>query len=329
VVESFDPRVSIPETLGPVRRAILEGLIDGEGALSVSQLHALMPVGTPRGTTEAGILREYRSGRIERIAAGTYILAKPTPPEPKPKPASHPTPEDEAIWFDALERWAVDPASWNVEELGPRPNEPDNKIPPDIRMRFADRLRKRQERRREAEAAATARAAADAELRDPLIAATGGNLIRGPGIEDVSPIQLALQVVPLERVLSAIRYRTDRKMFPKNEPARSWSEESLLREIAENYSRADLVPRLVDAWSKAGKAPTPGAQSSPPTGEMPDDHIDRSCHDQENAPSGPHVMPQPPMDEDAGAAPSVAPDVSANAADASDAPPAVSAPLES
>src|SRR6266446_1942832 len=81
-VESFDRRISIPESLGPVRRAILEGLIDTEGPMSVSQLHAVMPPGTPRSTAEASILREFRSGRIERVSAGHYVLAKPKPPEP-------------------------------------------------------------------------------------------------------------------------------------------------------------------------------------------------------------------------------------------------------
>jgi len=37
-------------------------------------------------------------------------------------------------------------------------------------------------------------AAADRELRDKLIAATGGNVIRGPGIDDVSPIRAAMEV---------------------------------------------------------------------------------------------------------------------------------------
>jgi hypothetical protein len=56
---------------------------------------------------------------------------------------------------------------------------------------------------------------------------------------------------------------------------------------------------LVAAWAAAGKTPAPTVrESSPPAGEIPDD-IDelRRLHDQENAPPGPHVMPQPPMDE--------------------------------
>src|SRR6266478_2300794 len=121
-VESFDRRISIPESLGPVRRAILEGLIDTEGPMSVSQLHAVMPPGTPRSTAEASILREFRSGRIERVSAGHYVLAKPKPPEAKPSsPPPPPTPDEEATWFVALEAWLVDRASWDVEKLGPRP----------------------------------------------------------------------------------------------------------------------------------------------------------------------------------------------------------------
>jgi hypothetical protein len=250
VVGSFDPRISIPESLGPVRRAILEGLIDSEGPMSVSQLHACMPPGTSRSTAEASILREFRSGRIERVAPGTYRLAPP--PKPKPPP---PPPDEEQMWFDALEAWLVDSSTWDIEKLGPPPDHADIRVPPPVKVKFVDRIRKRQERRREAEAAAARRAAADRELRDKLIAATGGNVIRGPGIEDVAPIKLALEVVPLERILSSIRCKTDRKLYPKNEPATSWRDPVLLKDIAENYCRTMIVPRLVAGWSAAGRAP--------------------------------------------------------------------------
>jgi len=256
VVESFDPRISIPESLGPVRRAVLEGLLDGEGPMSVAQLHALMPVGTPRGTAEAGILREFRSGRILRTSPGHYALAPARPPEAKrPFPPPLPTPDEEAMWFSAFDAWISEPETWDRTTLGPRPNEPGRRIPADIVAKGVDRSRKREARRREAEAAATARAAADAELRDPLIAATGGNLIRGPGIEDVSPIQLALQVVPIGRIVSSIRSKTDKKLYPRNEPATSWRERRLLKAIAEDYCSSVIVPSLVAAWEAAGKTP--------------------------------------------------------------------------
>jgi hypothetical protein len=283
VVGAFDPRIAIPESLGPVRRAILEGLIDGEGALSVSELHALMPVGTPRGTTEAGILREYRSGRILRISPGHYALAPARPPEAKrPSPPPPPTPEDEATWFAALDGWINDPETWDRTTLGPRPDEPGRRIPPDIVAKGVDRSRKRKERRREAEAAAAKRTAADAELRDRLIAATGGNIVRTSALDDVGPIKLALQVVPIDRILSAIRYQTDRKLYPKNEPARSWGEPRLLKAIAES-----IVPSLVAAWTAAGTRPSPAAPSSPAAAQVPDDVDElRSHHDVEDEPAG-------------------------------------------
>ncbi len=187
----------------------------------------------------------------------------------------------------------VERSSWDVEKLGPPPDQPNN-IPSEVKVRFNDRVRKRAERRREADAAAAKRTTADAELRDKLIAATGGNVIRGPGIEDVAPIKLALEVVPLDRILSSVRNKTDRRMYPGNEPATSWREPRLLKEIAESYCRTDIVPRLVDAWSKAGRAQAPTAQNLPPADQMPDD-IDelRRHHDDPHAPPGPHNLPKP------------------------------------
>src|SRR5262249_6510913 len=121
-VEAFDPRVSIPESVGPVRRAILEHLIDTteSGEQTIAQIIAGLG-NVSRGSVESAVLRNLRAGLIERVAPGTYRLApspKPKPPEPPP-----PTPVDVQLWFKALERWATDPSSW-PEELGPRPNDP-------------------------------------------------------------------------------------------------------------------------------------------------------------------------------------------------------------
>jgi hypothetical protein len=283
------PEIEYP--IGPLRQAVLDALADADEPLSVARIIAELPTGTSRGSGESAIRRELVQGRIERVGPGLYVLAKPTPAEQsKPAPPDPPAVRIDGMtdqnWLAALENWAVN-RSWDTE-LGPSPDQADNRIPPAVRMRFADRLRKRQERRREAEAAATARAAADQELRDKLIAATGGNVIRGPGIEDVAPIKLALQVVPIERLLSAIRYQTDRKLYPKNEPARSWGEPRLLKAIAES-----IVPSLVATWTAAGTRPSPMAPGSPPAGAMPDDIVDRSHHDHEHTPAGPHVVPQP------------------------------------
>jgi hypothetical protein len=326
-VPSADTRAAleIEHPIGPVRQGVLDHLIDSEGPQTVAQIIAGLG-NYSRGTVEAAVLRELRSGRIERVAPGTYRLARAKPAEAKPAPQPEPDkPEDE--WFAALDGWINDPETWDREKLGPRPNEPGRQIPADIVARGVDRSRKRKERRREAEAAAAKRTAADAELRDRLIAATGGNIVRTSALDDVGPIKLALQVVPIDRILSAIRYQTDRKLYPKNEPARSWGEPRLLKAIAENYCAAVIVPSMVEAWSKAARAPAPTARSSsPPAGDMPDDNIDRSHHDVEHAPPGPHSLSKSPMDGDADAVPAVVPDVPANAADASEAPTAVSVP---
>jgi hypothetical protein len=279
--ESFDPRISIPESLGPVRRAILEGLIDGEGPMSVSELHALMPVGTPKGTAEAGILREFRSGRIERVSPGVYKLAPPKSPGAKPAPA----PEPESVrgdamtdekWMQALEAWALDPSSWDAERLGPPFGQAECRIPDGVKLRFVDRLRKRAERRRQADEAAAKRSASDAELRDKLIAATGGNFQPGPGVDDVAPIRAAMEFgVPIDQIVWAIRCKVDKRMYPLNEPASSWREPRLLKEVAENYFRM-IVPNLVTAWSAAGRAPAPKVQSLPPAGTAPGEPADAS-----------------------------------------------------
>jgi hypothetical protein len=313
-VPSADARAAllVEHPIGPVRQGVLDHLIDSEGPQTVAQIIAGLG-NYARGTIEAAVLREHRSGRIERVAPGTYVLAKPKPPEAKPTPQPPPTPTEEATWFAAFDGWINDPETWDREKLGPRPDEPGRRIPADIVTRGVDRSRKRAARRKEAEAAATARAAADIELRDRLIAATGGNIIRSSAIDDVSAIRAAMQVVPLEYILSAIRYRTDRKLYPKNEPARSWSEPRLLKAIAEDYCNGVVIPSMVEAWSKAGKAPAPTAQSLPPAGDTPDD-IDelRSRHDSPHAPAGPHI------------AGDAVPDMSQEAAGASEAPGAVS-----
>src|SRR5262249_21454794 len=123
---SFDPRILIPDSIGPVRRRVLEELIDSENPMSVGQFIASMPPGVTRGNVETALLRNLRAGLVERVGAGIYRLAPPKPPEPS-KPAA-PPPEDEAVWYSALDAWALDPAGWPAE-LGPPPGAADRRIP--------------------------------------------------------------------------------------------------------------------------------------------------------------------------------------------------------
>jgi hypothetical protein len=284
------PEIEYP--IGPLRQAVLDALADADEPLSVSRIIAEMPVGTSRGSAESAIKREYDAGRIERVAPGVYRLAPTKPSEPKPPPPE-PVRSDgisDDQWLTWLGDWRAG-GKWDAP--GNPPGHPGCAVPPSVIAKHNERVRKRLERQREREAAQARQSAADRELRDRLIAATGGNIIRGPGIEDVSPIRAALELVPIDRIVCAIRSKTDKKMYPGNEPATSWREERLLREIAECYFRSIIQPHLVAAWAAAGKTPAPTAQSSPPADGMPDD-IDelRSRHDQENVPAGPHVMSQ-------------------------------------
>jgi hypothetical protein len=166
-------------------------------------------------------------------------------------------------WVARIEAWQVNTASWNIEEDGPPPNDPNHRIPLDVVGLFKDRQAREREKREKREAAAARQAAADRELRAKLIAATHGNYTPGPGIDDVSPIRAALEVISIDDILSAIRSKTDRKLYPKNEPASSWREKRLLQAIAEHFCRFVVVPSMVDAWSKAGKvAPGNAADAS-------------------------------------------------------------------
>src|SRR5215470_12204526 len=58
--------------LGPIRRAVLDHLLDTDEPQSVAQILAAMPPGTTRGSAESAIKREYDAGRVERVAAGVY-----------------------------------------------------------------------------------------------------------------------------------------------------------------------------------------------------------------------------------------------------------------
>ena len=317
----------IEHPIGPIRQAILDHLVDSEGPQTVAQIIAGLG-NYSRSTVEVAVLRELRSGRIERIAPGTYRLAPAKPPEPpkRPSPPPPPTPEDEATWFAAFDTWINDPETWDRERFGPRPNEPGRRIPAGVVAKGVDRNRKRLERQRDREAVQARQSAADRELRDRLLAACNGNYSASLQVDDLAPIREVLKTVPLDRVIMTIRQKVDRRCYPANPPLSSWRDQSFLRALAEEFCRAFAIPGLVREWGNAGRTPATKAPSSPLADDMPDDNIDRSRHDQEHAPPGPHSLSKSPMDEDADAVPSVVPDVPANAADASEAPTAVSVP---
>src|SRR5262249_23806747 len=152
-----------------------------------------------------------------------YRLTPAKPPE-QTKPAP-PLPEDEAIWFSALEGWAVDPSSWDVAALGPPLDQAGSRVPDGVRVRFVDRQRKRAARRKEAEAAAARRSADDAELRSALLNACNGNYSPALLTADLAPVKMAIELVGRDRVRYALLAKVDKRSFPGNAPLVSWSEE--------------------------------------------------------------------------------------------------------
>src|SRR5258705_975877 len=88
------------EHLGPLRRAVLDHLVDTDEPQSVAQVLAAMPVGTTRGSGESAIKRDFDAGRILRTSPGHYALGPARPPEAnRPSTPPPPTPDQEATWF--------------------------------------------------------------------------------------------------------------------------------------------------------------------------------------------------------------------------------------
>src|SRR5260370_23418155 len=242
------------------RQRVLDHLTDSEGPQTVTEI--IQGTGLSRNTCEQAIFRAVQSEQIERVSQGVYRLA---PPKPLPPSRNGHSNEE---WVARIEAWQANPASWNIEEDGPPPNDPNHRIPLDVVGRFKDRQAREAKEREKREAAAAKQEAADAALRDQLLASTGGNFTPGPGLDDLAPIKMALELVPLGYILSAIRHKTDRKCYPKNEPATSWGEVRFLKGIAEDYCQYLIVPSLVDAWgkaaAKAAKKPVDRAEPPPP-----------------------------------------------------------------
>ncbi len=249
---------------GSTSELVVDHFIDSaeSGDQSMNQIKAALPHVDPN-TVESAVRRLWQQGRLLRVSPGVYRLAPEKPPEPA-KPASHPQPpEEEQTWFEALERWAAAPSSWNVQELGPLPGTAGNRVPILIWMRFSERLRKRIERKEQRDAALARQAAADDVLRAKLVAGCFGNVTLGAGINDLAPIKAMLaDGVPVEDILIGLKRRCDRRIDPRAPSLTSWREERFLTEVARTALLGGLLPRLVEAWSKAGIAPANAVDAS-------------------------------------------------------------------
>jgi hypothetical protein len=270
VLAEIDPAV------GALRRAIIDHLADSvdAGPQSVAMILSAMPAGTSRNTLESALRRSFTAGEIERTGPGQYIIGKPKPAQPAPSPEPEPVRAVDEMtdqaWLEACEGWLADASSW-PEELGPGPDNVDNRIPPPIRTKFVDRLRKREERRKDRDAALARQAEADAALRAKLVQGCFNNVTLGPAINDLSVIKAMLQVIPLEHVLLGLKRVVDRRIEPKAAPIARWTDERFLVSVARTFLLNAMLPQMVETWKAAGTAPQKAADAlkASPAAQVP------------------------------------------------------------
>jgi hypothetical protein len=260
---SADARAAleIEHPIGPVRQGVLDHLIDSDGPQTVAQIIAGLG-NYSRGTVEAAVLRELRSGRIERVAPGTYRLAPAKPAEPpKPEPPPDPVHNDhtDEQWLAWLDEWK---AGGKWDGPGNPPGQSGCVVPLGVIAKHNDRLRKREERRRDREAAQARQAADDAQLRNKLLAVTGGNFMAGRGLDDMTVIRVMLQVVPLEHILVGLKRVVDRRLDPQALPIASWKDERFHLAVARRY--ASRCPDPLDGRGVAGRGEGAGRCASCP-----------------------------------------------------------------
>jgi hypothetical protein len=181
-------------------------------------------------------------GLIERVAQGLYRLA-PSKPKPPPKPEPAPQVIDGRTveeWIDLLERWFVDPKSWNVERDGPPPHVLGNRAPLQVLAQFKLRMERRK-----------AQEAADEALLDRLLTACNDNYGRDRRLLDLRPIHTIVNSgVRVEDIIDVLQNEVDRSSYPKNQTISSWGEPWFLLSVAEQHARFRLAPRWVARWQK-------------------------------------------------------------------------------
>jgi hypothetical protein len=263
------PEAAPPETEPEksARELILSELLDCVEAGPLSRQQLLEATNLDLNVLDQALFRAKKAGQIECLDRGLYRLATTVKPSPPPKPKLPPKPPPPTVssdgrpvqqWLDWLSSWYVG-AAWQGH--GSAPDQPGHQIPIDVVYLW--NARKAELKRAAAEKAAAEKAAAapppkaaakpapprkaaaaaeDAALLDKLLAATNGNFVDGTDLGDVGPIKAALEVAPLEHVLSVVRSKADRRIFPKNPPLRSWGDPALLKAIAESFCKSVVRP---------------------------------------------------------------------------------------
>jgi hypothetical protein len=237
------------------RQRILDAFEDNEGDLTVVQL--MQDTGLNRNAVDSTLSVMVKRGLVLRVAQGLYRLAPPAlAPELPPAPAEQPRADGVSAeqWLDWL--W-----SWHRSGQWAGPGNPPDRVdgiitancvvPLDVWMTFLgqrDAIAKQQ--------------AEDAALRDQLLPAANGNIIRGSGLNDVRPLRVMLASgVDMATIEQVIRAKHDRRSYPKNLPLQSWGD--LLKPVAENYGRFVLGRKMLARWQERLADPDATTAASP------------------------------------------------------------------
>jgi hypothetical protein len=103
----------------------------------------------------------------------------------------------------------------------------------------------------------------DLALLERLLEATGGNIVKSDALADIRPIHLMLaSEIPLDRIISVIKCKHDRRCFPGNPPLTSWSD--LFKPVAEDHARFVLARRMVERWQGRLVSPSAKTRNAPP-----------------------------------------------------------------
>jgi hypothetical protein len=233
------------------RELVIDYFTDTEGEQTVDQVMRGTGIAS-RDVAHQALHRATDAGLIERVGVGVYRIAPVKPPRPL-KPVAPPPGEPpqireghtDAEWLALIETYHRT-GQWDRERDGLPPDAFGHKVPLDIIMRLNLRQAEAKKAAEKVAARKAAAAAADAALLEQLLAVTNGNHVDRPDLWDVGPIKAALETVPIEHVLSVVRSKADRRIFPKNPPLRSFRDAALLRAIAESFCKAVIIPNMVD-----------------------------------------------------------------------------------
>jgi hypothetical protein len=233
------------------RQKILDHFEDSEGDQTVTQI--MVGTGLNRNLTDSTLSRAVDAGLVERVGQGLYRRA---PPRATPVLPAIPEEARRASDGRTFGEWLQWLRSWDQGDPwrgpGEAPDQDGSLVPLDVLIPWRAEKNVRVER-----------LAQDIALLEQLLEATGGNIVKSDALADLRPIHVMLaSEIPLDRIISVIKGKHDRRCFPANPPLTSWSD--LFKPVAEDHARFVLARRMVARWEERLASPSAKTRNAPP-----------------------------------------------------------------